>query len=272
MKPALWWNGLRAALRRVRPAEVGRATRFQWALAWRHRRLGRTLLAAAIPVLLAIVGAVLVRTGWVPLRGSEALGQLVLAVHIHILLVVIPLQFGTGLIAQEEEARTLPFLLVRPLSRGSLLVGKFLGAWLAACVMLVASLVVSAALLLGADGFEGAAAWAGYLPRLAVLLIVGALAYGVLFTLVGLLAARPALVGVFLAFGWENALAYLPGWIKLLTIRHHLTGLLPRAAVPGASWIAIDPPSAWAGTATLILAALGGLVAATLIFGRRDCP
>jgi len=258
------WRGIRAD-------EVGRAARFQWALAWRRRRLGRSLLAAAIPVVLAVLGAALVRSGWVPVRGAEALGQLILAVHIHILLVVIPLQFGTGLIAQEEEARTLPFLLVRPLSRGSLLLGKFLGAWLAASVLLVASLIVSALLLLGADGFDGAAPWAHYLPRFASLLVVGALAYGVLFTLVGLIAARPALVGVFLAFGWENALAYLPGWIKLLTVRHHLVGLMPRAAVPGASWIAIDPPSAFAGTATLIVAALAGLAIAIAVFGRRDC-
>lgn len=261
-----------ATWKRIRLVEVGRATRFQWNLAWRRRRLGRTMLAAAIPVVLAALGAILVRSGWVPIRGAEALGHLVLAVHIHILLVVIPLQFGTGLIAQEEEARTLPFLLVRPLSRGSLLVGKFLGAWLAASVLLVASLLVSAVLLLGADGFEGAAAWAGYLPRFAALLVLGALAYGVLFTLVGLVAARPALVGVFLAFGWENALAYLPGWIKLLTVRHHLVGLLPRSAVPGASWIAVDPPSLVAGTSALLVASIIGLAAATVFFGRRDCP
>jgi len=258
------WRGIRAR-------EVWRAARFQWTLAWRRRRLGRTLLAAAIPVLLALLGAALVRSGWVPIRGAEALGQLILAVHIHILLVVIPLQFGTGLIAQEEEARTLPFLLVRPLARGSLLLGKFLGAWGAASILLVGSLLLSALLLLGADGFDGAAPWASYLPRFASLLVVGALAYGVLFTLVGLIAARPALVGVFLAFGWENALAYLPGWIKLLTVRHHLVGLMPRAAVPGASWIAIDPPSAFAGTTTLVLASLVGLAIAIAVFGRRDC-
>ena len=112
----------------------------------------------------------------------------------------------------------------------------------------------------------------GILSWIVLGLIVGALAYGVLFTLVGLVAARPALVGVFLAFGWENALAYLPGWIKLLTVRHHLVGLLPRSAVPGASWIAIDPPSLVAGTSTLFLASLAGLAAATILFGRRDCP
>ena len=99
--------------------------------------------------------------------GGDALAALVGTVFVQILVVVIPLVFGTGLVAQDAEARTLVYLLTRPLSRASLLLGKFAGAWAAATVLLWASLAATAAILLGIDGFAGAAHWGAILPRVA---------------------------------------------------------------------------------------------------------
>ena len=255
---------------RPRAAAVGAAAVFQWRLQWRRRKLRGTLLLGLLPVAFAAFLAVLKLQGSVQTLGTDALSRLLATLYMQILLVVVPLIYGTALVAQEAEARTLPFLLVRPLSRASLLLGKFLGSWAVACMLLCGSFLVAIPLLLGADRFAGAGAWLAHLPRYLFLLCLGALSYGTLFTLVGLLFRRPALVGLFLAFGWEAAIPYLPGWIKNLTVRHHLSALLPPDCLPASLLAAMAPPSVASGVLWLGLGSLVALVAAVHLFARRD--
>jgi ABC-type transport system involved in multi-copper enzyme maturation permease subunit len=250
---------------------VLRAARFEWRLAWSRRRLRLPLLIGLLPVVVAVAGIVLQKTGVVVVQGSDILSQLVGAVFL-LLVVLLPLLFGTALVVQEAEAKTLVYLLVRPLSRGSLLLGKFLGAWAAASVQLVASLAITALLLLGAEAFVSAGTWGGRLAGLAVALVFGALAYGALFTLVGLVFARPALVGLFLAFIWESGIQFMPGWIKNLTVRHHLASLLPEGVLPAGMLTLLSPASPVVGIAWLLGGTLLQLAVAVWLFARRDYP
>lgn len=254
------------------PAHIGRAAAFEWRLAWSRSRRKLVLLLHLLPVVLALVVAALSASGVVTAQGGDALAALVGTVFVQILVVVVPLVFGTGLVAQDAEARTLVYLLVRPLSRASLLLGKFLGAWGAASVLLCASLTVTATVLLGIDGFADAGVWSGLLVRVAVVLALGAWAYGALFALVGLVFARPALVGLALAFGWETAIPFLPGSLRLLTIRHHLSAFLPAELLPSALRAALDPPSIPVAFAWLVGGATLALAASVVAFARRDYP
>jgi ABC-2 type transport system permease protein len=250
---------------------VLRAARFEWRLAWSRRRLRLPLLIGLLPVVVALAGIVLQKTGVVVVQGSDMLSQIVGTVFL-LLVVLLPLLFGTALVVQEAEAKTLVYLLVRPLSRGSLLLGKFIGAWAAASVQLVVSLAITALLLLGAEAFASAGSWGGHLVLLAVALVLGALAYGALFTLVGLLFSRPALVGLVLAFGWENGIQFLPGWIKNLTVRHHLAALLPEGVLPPGMLTLLSPASPVVGIAWLLGGTLLQLAFAVWLFARRDYP
>jgi ABC-type transport system involved in multi-copper enzyme maturation permease subunit len=257
---------------RLAAGDVARAARFEWRLGWQVRRVRLQLLLALLPLLVALVGIVLQRAGIVVVRGSDVLAQIVASVFLQLLVVVLPLVAGTGLVAQEAESRTLVYLLVRPLTRGSLLAGKFIGAWAATSVLLVASLLTTSMLLLAADAFRSSSEWFGRLPGLGAALVLGALAYGALFTLVGLLFSRPALVGLFLAFGWEGAIPFLPGWIKALTVRHHLAAVIPADALPAGVRAALSPPSLASGLAWLVGGALVSLALSIWLFARRDYP
>src|SRR5262245_44858760 len=137
--------------------DASRAAAFEWRLAWSRSRRRTALLLHALPLALAVLIAALRATGLVTALGTDALTGIVAAVYMQILIVVIPLVFGTSLVAQEAEAHTLVYLLVRPLSRTSLLVGKFLGAWLAATLMSCLSVTLVAIVLLGSDRFADAA-------------------------------------------------------------------------------------------------------------------
>lgn len=254
----------------LRAADVLQAARFQWRLAWQRRRLGRNLLLHALPVGLALLGAVLKWTGVVTALGSDVLSTFLVFVYLQVLLVLVALLLGTGLVTSDAEAKTLPYLLVRPLSRGSLLLGKFLGAWCAASLLACASMLLCTLLLLGADGFTAAGPWVGRVPHFWIVLVVGTLAYGALFTLVGLVFPRPAIVGLFLAFGWENLIQFLPGWIKSLTVRHHLAALVPAQSVPADVLALLQPPGVVAALAWLLGSTALFLAASVVLFARRD--
>ncbi len=252
------------------PRHVVRAARFEWQLAWSRSRRRLAFLLYALPVGLGVGIVALHATGVITTLGSDALTGLVGAVYLQILLVIVPLVFGTGLVAQEAEARTLVYLLVRPLSRGSLLVGKFFGAWFAATLMLSASVLVTAGLLLGVDGFADAGPWVERLLRVFGVFALGTLAYGALFTFVGLVFARPALVGLAVAFGWETAIPFLPGSLRLFTVRHHLAAFLPSDLLPAALRVALSPPTPPMALAWLVVSAALLLGAAAVAFSRRD--
>ena len=260
------------AAARLEPGAVLRAARFEWRLAWQRRRLRLPAALALLPVAVALVGLLLQRTGVVVVQGSDVLSQIVGTLFLQFLVVLLPLVHGTALVAQEAEARTLVYLLVRPLSRGSLLVGKFLGSWLATGLQLVIALVATAALLLGAEAFSSPGEWAGRIALLGLSLVLGSLAYGALFTLVGLVFSRPAFVGLFLAFGWETAIPFLPGWIRHLTVRYHLASVLPAGLLPPGLLSAIDPPTPLVGLAWMLGGAVVALAGAVLLFARRDYP
>lgn len=252
--------------------DIRRAARFEWALAWQARRRRLPVLVALLPVLLSLLAVGLKVAGIVVMRGSDALVIVASSLYLLLLVVILPLLYGTQLVAQEAEARTLVYLLVRPLSRGSLLLGKFCGAWAACTALLVGSLLVTELLWLGSDRFQDASPALAHLPRMALTLALGALAYGAIFTLVGLVFARPALVGLALALGWENAIPFLPGWIKTLTVRHHLAAMLPASALPPGVHSALAPPVWGLALSWLLGGAVVALAVSMWLFARRDYP
>jgi len=229
-------------------------------------------LIGLLPVLFALLVVILKWIGIIPVLAIDVLPALFGLGYIPVLLVIIPLLLGTNLIAREAEANTLAFLLVRPISRSSLLVGKFLGAWLVACVLLGASLLACNILLLGSDGFAEAGRTLRVIPGNLFAMSVGALAYMAFFTLVGLIASRPALVGLFMAFVWENAIPWLPGTIQNFTVRYHLVALLPEDSVPIYVRLSRCEPNPFMALVWLLGGAVVTMALAVWVFRRRDYP
>lgn len=137
-------------------------------------------------------------------------------------LVILAVVFGTGVIAQELEGRTILYLLTRPIARARILLSKFLGAFVGISVTMWISTILLAMVVFGPT------AWMRpiVLRDLAVLL-VGALAYGALFLLIAACVNRPLVYGLFFAFGWESWVPLLPGAFQKLSIQTYLRVLAP---------------------------------------------
>ncbi len=134
--------------------------------------------------------------------------------------------YGTSLIADEVEDKTITYLFTRPIPRGAVLLGKYL-AYLACTIFVVLPSVVIVWLLIVPIGGSLGASFLDLAKDLA-LLALGLAVYGAVFAVIGAGLKRPLLVGLVFVFGWEPLVMALPGYLKRLH-----GGLLPPG--PGAA-------------------------------------
>ncbi len=111
--------------------------------------------------------------------------------------------YGTALIADEVEDKTITYLFSRPIPRGAVLVGKYL-AYLACTICVVLPSVVLVWLLVVPMGGSLGQGFPDLLKDLGILAL-GLAVYGAVFALVGAAMKRPLLVGLVFVFGWESA-------------------------------------------------------------------
>ncbi len=186
--------------------------------------------------------------------------------------------YGTSLIADEVEDRTITYLFTRPVPRGAVLVGKYLAYLVCAGLLVLPSVMLVFFLVVPLLGGSVGAAFPDLLKDLA-LLAVGLAVYGALFALVGALFRRPLLTGLVFIFGWEPIVIVVPGYMKRFTVSYYLQGLVPHAmpedgSVTGLVLQALQAneilPSATVGVAGLAVIAVGGLALAVRLVARRE--
>jgi len=115
-------------------------------------------------------------------------------------------------------------------------------------------------------------------PRDALILPLGALAYGAVALLLATIIGRALVVGLFLAFGWETWVPILPGNFKLVSVMTYLRALAPHARPETASsdlmslFAAINPESVPAALAWTVLAcvSVGCLALAMMVFSVKE--
>lgn len=190
------------------------------------RRTALLALAAAAPVLLALVTRLTLSSGSAVVQingrqiGSEAVfSTAIAALYLRFIVPAIGVFYGTSLIADELEDRTITYLFVRPIPRGAIVLGKYL-----AYVLCVTSVVLPSAALvfLVMVPFQDMAPQFGAFVRNLGVLALGLAAYGAVFLWAGVLFRRPLVGGLLFVFGWEQLAAVLPGYVGRLTIAHYL--------------------------------------------------
>src|SRR5260370_23040584 len=198
---------------------------------WSRRSVFLGILLGG-PVLLALawrtVGG-LVRSGFqtngARAGGPALFGMMVWLLYIRFIIPVLGVFYGTSLIADEIDDKTITYLFTRPIPRSAVLFGKYL-AYLACTVLLVLpSVILVYFLIVPVGGGSIAAAFPSLVADLGML-AVGLAAYGAVFALVGTRLKRPLVVGLVFAFGWEPAVLLFPGYLKRLTVAYYLQALV----------------------------------------------
>lgn len=198
---------------------------------WSRRTIFMLLVVGA-PIAIAVFLRVLVALGAPILEntrmtGPAIFGLMIWVFYLRFTVPVLGVFYGTSLMADEVEDKTITYLFTRPIRRGAVLVGKYL-AYLGCTVLVVLPSVVLVYLLIVPMQGSLGASFIDLVKDLA-LLTLGLAVYGALFAFIGAKFKRPLLVGLIFIFGWEQAALAFPGYLKKFTVAYYLQGLVPHA-------------------------------------------
>jgi ABC-type transport system involved in multi-copper enzyme maturation permease subunit len=247
---------------------------------WSRRTIFMMLIVGA-PVAIAVVLRGLELAGVPPLRvngirveGATIFGILMWILYLRFIVPVLGAFYGTSLIADEVDDKTITYLFTRPVPRGAVAVGKYLSYLACTLLVVLPSVILVYFLVLPIAGGSIAATFPSLLRYLAVLSL-GLIAYGAFFAFIGARLKRPLLFGLAFAFGWESAVQVLPGYFKRFTIGYYLGALMPREA-PQEGLAGLlrsffgDQPDAWIAVAALLLITVVFLAWTARTVARRE--
>ena len=245
---------------------------------WSRRTIFMALVLA-VPVIIALVQRLLTVGGITPMRvndvrlGGPAIFGLIFWLCLRVVVPILGVFYGTALIADEVDDKTITYLFTRPLRRGAVLLGKYLAYLVCTGLVVLPAIVITYFLAVPFREVPGTFA------SLAIdvgLTTLGLAAYGAVFAVVGAVLRRPAVVGLVFAFGWEQAALLMPGYLSRLTIAYYLQALVPHA-IPSQEGVAAllqafigEVPSPLTCVAVLVLATLVALVLGCRVVERRE--
>lgn len=126
---------------------LGSVFRFQLARFLAGRKLRLAFLAAALVLFIAAISRyALSADGVEALQGAYGWG------FFRLLVLLVPFLMTSDLIGEEVEARTFTYLTLRPISRGALLLGKYLAATCLSAAIVIGALLLTHLSCLIADG------------------------------------------------------------------------------------------------------------------------
>jgi ABC-2 type transport system permease protein len=157
--------------------------------------------------------------------GGVVFGLMIWILYIRFIVPVLGVFYGTSLIADEVDDKTITYLFTRPISRRAVLLGKYLAFLVCTVLLVLPSVMIVFFLVVPTGGGSIGQAFPSLVTDFAML-AVGLMAYGAVFALVGTRIKRPLIVGLVFAFGWEPAVLFFPGYLKRLTVMYYLQALV----------------------------------------------
>ena len=200
---------------------------------WSRRTIFMALVVGA-PVLISIfmrmldaLGAPIFRVNGTTMAGPAIFGLMIWVFYLRFTVPVLGVFYGTSLIADEVEDKTITYLFTRPIPRGAVLIGKYFAYLACTFFVVLPSVVIVYLAIVPMRGSLGAS-FLDLLKDLA-LLAIGLAVYGAVFAFIGARFKRPLLIGLVFVFGWEQAALAFPGYLKKFTVAYYLQAMVPHA-------------------------------------------
>jgi len=182
-------------------------------------------LAAGAPILLAVLMRLALASGALfVVNGSRIDSQALFAtamsaLYMRFIVPALGVYYGTALIADEVEDRTITYLFIRPMSRGAIVLGKYLAYLVCVNAVVLPSMALVFVIMVPVGDMGPLAG--DFLRQLGTMAL-GLAAYGALFLWAGVAFRRPLVGGLIAVFGWEPLALVLPGYLRRLTIAYYL--------------------------------------------------
>jgi ABC-2 type transport system permease protein len=244
---------------------------FFFALGRRARKTKVFYLISFLPVVIAfVIKFYQIFSGVSRLEGIYIFTNIIMVFYMQFLVLILALFFGTSVVSEELEGKTLTYLTTRPLPKSSLILGKYAAYTLLAVLMTAASVVI-AFLVLNLSDLLNFSLYKLLLKDLAVLTL-GVMCYTAFFTFIGTFMKRSIMFGLIFCFGWENVIQYFPGSTQRFAIAHYLKSLLPVSNSGGFSLLLfrLEPTSPAMAVFMLLLLTAAFLALACLVFSFKE--
>jgi ABC-type transport system involved in multi-copper enzyme maturation permease subunit len=243
------------------------------------RRTVFMALVVGLPVVMSLVLRTLAELGGPVPRfrgdatGPTVFGLMIWAFFVRFSVPVLAIFYGTSLIADEVEDKTITYLFVRPIPRQAVLFGKYLAYLVSTVFVVLPAVVVVWLLIVPIGGTLGSSVFD--LAKDLALLAVGLAVYGAVFALVGATMKRPLVVGLVFVFGWEVVALAMPGSFRLATVAYYLQGLIPHAMPTGSaldiiSRVFTETPSVTTSVVGMTAITVGALGLAARSVAKRE--
>ncbi len=201
-----------------------------------------------------------------PVRAFDRFSRFLMAGYLLFLVPICTLAYGTASLGGDREDRTLLFLLVRPIPRALVLLGKFSASVPLALGVLLACFA-GYCLLAGDAGHH---AWTAYLP----VVLLSTISYLAVFHLFAVLFRHATTVALVYALFMELVLGNMPGIVKRVAISYYGRAIMYARGEP---WGVQAPPAQWfepisptAATWALLALTVVSLAAAVAVFQWRE--
>jgi ABC-type transport system involved in multi-copper enzyme maturation permease subunit len=249
-------------------------------LLW-SRRTAFMALAAGAPVVLALIfrvmdlfGMAALRVNGVRVSGAAMFGGMIWLLYLRFVVPVLAAFYGTSLVADEVEDRTITYLFTRPIARASIVVGKYFAYLACTSLVVLPSVMVVFLLMMPIGGGSIGQAFPALLKDLG-LLALGLAVYGAVFAFIGARVPRPLVAGLVLIFGWEQIALLVTGYLRRFTVAYYLQSLVPHAMPADDTIAAIQslfatPPSVESSLAWLLGILVVALWLAAYALGSRE--
>jgi ABC-2 type transport system permease protein len=240
----------------------------------RSKRTRVFFLISFLPVLILVITKIVeLGNPHAGVTAEQVFSRSMLILYIQFLIPILSLFFGSSIINEEVDNKTLVFLTTAPIPKPAVILGKF-----AAYILLGLIIVDSGLFLCILTVNINQLGHMVYVREFLSFVVAGALAlvtYMALFTLMGTVMKKAGVVlGLLFIFGWETIVQYFPGITQKFTVIHWIKSMLPRVS-EGSSFLKVlmfrlEPSSPVEALVVLTIFITGALAIAANVFKNKE--
>jgi len=193
-----------------------------------------------------------------------------LTFYFQLFIQLISLFYGSSVISDEIENKTLVYLTTSPVSKSSILIGKFIANFIISAIIILVGLFISYLIPNFSNFFELKCLKEVF--TFCGIALLAILAYFSLFIFIGSFLKKSVLIGIVFIFGWESVVQFLPGSAQKLTIAHFVKSLLPTGLTQKGGFLMFQlKASSYAESViTLLFLSLLFLTLSIIIFHKKE--
>lgn len=209
------------------------------------------------------------------LEAYEAYSIFAITWYMQLMTPILALMFGLSLFSSEYENETAPYLLLRPVPRVILALGKFLGYLMTTTIFMLISMLIFILILETLPNSGLLYYDYDIISQDLGVLILALAGYGSVLMFVGSFFRYRLLIGIIFLFGWETTAAYIPGSAHQFTLRHYLLSIFPHQFEQNElQELLSDHPAASSLTSltVLLVVVIAGVLLTSLVLKYRELP